>query len=514
MRVQKSLHNLIGGTGVKLAICSSILCLFCSRTPALADPCPASDTCPTGLTATPEGPNEVMLQWTQPVSPDVSGFKVSESPQAAGQVFDLSTGPADDPRSQPIANLQAGTSYTFSVCSMPQNSCVAKQATTLPASTGAPLPVPVPVLSTSSTVNSIMVQWSSTASYSFYQVGWSFGGGGRQQSGQLQGNSFATAPLTPSTTVSVQVQGCYYGGLLGRSTCSGWKNGTGTTLAAPPCPAGTRWYYVSAQCLPAGTYQEICFNMTYNESNQSLTASCYYEPDDKGSSKFKQTTLIVSGCAPGTDIEGIRGRLQCRANLTTYGYGAAVPNGSYQQSCMWWNVQQTILSSMCWDFRGRINYGNDPQNPPDGWRIATIDLSGCDMTRDVENIKGKLTCTPRPSGQALLMIGGGGSGSPAPENMRATGPGASPSLCKAGFVWRTANAEDHVCVTPAVRQETANDNALGPERQVGPSQNGKPADCKTGYVWRQASASDYVCVTPQTRAEAQADNQAAMSRTN
>ena len=113
MRVQKSLHNLIGGTGVKLAICSSILCLFCSRTPALADPCPASDTCPTGLTATPEGPNEVMLQWTQPVSPDVSGFKVSESPQAAGQVFDLSTGPADDPRSQPIANLQAGTSYTI-----------------------------------------------------------------------------------------------------------------------------------------------------------------------------------------------------------------------------------------------------------------------------------------------------------------------------------------------------------------------------------------------------------------
>ena len=69
-------------------------------------------------------------------------------------------------------------------------------------------------------------------------------------------------------------------------------------------------------------------------------------------------------------------------------------------------------------------------------------------------------------------------------------------------------------MTPAVRQETANDNALGPERQVGPSQNGKPADCKTGYVWRQASASDYVCVTPQTRAEAQADNQAAMSRTN
>src|ERR1700691_2650930 len=210
--------------------------------------------------------------------------------QAAGQVFDLSTGPADDPRSQPIANLQAGTSYTFLVCSIPQNSCVAKQATTLPASTGAPLPVPVPVLSTSSTVNSIMVQWSSTASYSFYQVGWWFGGGGRQQSGQLQGNSFAIAPLTPSTTVSVQVQGCYYGGLLGRSTCSGWKNGTGTTLAAPPCPAGTRWYYISAQCLPAGTYQEICFNMTYNESNQSLTASCYYEPDDKGSSKFKQTT--------------------------------------------------------------------------------------------------------------------------------------------------------------------------------------------------------------------------------
>jgi hypothetical protein len=39
-----------------------------------------------------------------------------------------------------------------------------------------------------------------------------------------------------------------------------------------------------------------------------------------------------------------------------------------------------------------------------------------------------------------------------------------PDACKPGFVWREAVPSDHVCVTPAARQQTAEDNAAGASR--------------------------------------------------
>jgi hypothetical protein len=269
---------------------------------------------------------------------------------------------------------------------------------------------PPPTISGGSvTANSITIYWSAAppptqGSYSFYQVGWLGGGAPRGQSPQILAPTtvYTTPPLPPGTH-SVQVQGCY-GQVFSLADCSGWTTKSIATSTPPPCAQGTQWYYISAQCLPPGSYEQICFNMSYNEANQMLTASCWYQPDDVGTLKFKQTILGVWDCAPGSDIEGIRGRLQCRANPTTYGYGAAVPNGSYQQSCMWWNVQASNLAAMCWDFHDKIDYGNDPQNPPRGWNIVNLDLSQCDMTKDIENNHGKLACTQRPLGQAPLKL--------------------------------------------------------------------------------------------------------------
>jgi hypothetical protein len=78
--------------------------------------------------------------------------------------------------------------------------------------------------------------------------------------------------------------------------------------------------------------------------------------------------------------------------------------------------------------------------------------------------------------------------------------------CITGYVWREATADDRVCVTPAVRDQTARDNSLAASRR---SRTGGPygADtCIAGYVWREATANDRVCVTPAVREQAARDN--------
>jgi hypothetical protein len=86
--------------------------------------------------------------------------------------------------------------------------------------------------------------------------------------------------------------------------------------------------------------------------------------------------------------------------------------------------------------------------------------------------------------------------------------------CLVGFVWREASPADHVCVTVAIRSQTAADNAqAAARRQPGGGPFG-PDTCRQGFVWREAFANDHVCVTPPTRAQAAADNGQAANRRN
>jgi hypothetical protein len=107
-------------------------------------------------------------------------------------------------------------------------------------------------------------------------------------------------------------------------------------------------------------------------------------------------------------------------------------------------------------------------------------------------------------------------------------PGADPTGCKSGFVWRTATPADNVCVTPEVRTQTLADNRLAHTRRVSPPifdpsrcPVGAPKSrrcyrhdvpCLSGYVWRAATDDDYVCVPPPTRDQAWGDNELAAER--
>jgi hypothetical protein len=84
--------------------------------------------------------------------------------------------------------------------------------------------------------------------------------------------------------------------------------------------------------------------------------------------------------------------------------------------------------------------------------------------------------------------------------------------CIAGYVWRQAIREDHVCVTLETHMRTLQDNDLAGSRR-NPAGGPYGADsCKEGYVWRDAFDGDRICVTPDTRAQAKVDNEQAALR--
>ncbi|MGZ6674808.1 MAG: hypothetical protein ACXVFM_20920 [Solirubrobacteraceae bacterium] len=89
-----------------------------------------------------------------------------------------------------------------------------------------------------------------------------------------------------------------------------------------------------------------------------------------------------------------------------------------------------------------------------------------------------------------------------------------PLSCLDGYVWRQATPRDHVCVTPAVRAQTARDNALAPSRRSATPGTFGPDLCTPGYVWREAVPGDHVCVTPAIWQQVHDDNLTAGARRN
>lgn len=87
-----------------------------------------------------------------------------------------------------------------------------------------------------------------------------------------------------------------------------------------------------------------------------------------------------------------------------------------------------------------------------------------------------------------------------------------PDTCKAGFVWRQATTRDHICVTPAARDQAARDNAAAASRREPGGGAYGPDTCKAGFVWREAVIKDHVCVTPAVRAATARDNDLDNSR--
>ena len=78
--------------------------------------------------------------------------------------------------------------------------------------------------------------------------------------------------------------------------------------------------------------------------------------------------------------------------------------------------------------------------------------------------------------------------------------------CIAGYVWREAVPDDHVCVSVQTHEQTLQDNMLAGSRRNPSGGPYGPDTCLTGFVWREAFQDDHVCVTPETRSRVVQDN--------
>jgi hypothetical protein len=91
---------------------------------------------------------------------------------------------------------------------------------------------------------------------------------------------------------------------------------------------------------------------------------------------------------------------------------------------------------------------------------------------------------------------------PPPDAGEATICPWGPNQCLQGFVWRVSTPDDLVCVTPEVREQVAEDNALAEDR-VDPA---NADQCIEGYVWRLITPDDHVCVTQEMQDQVADDN--------
>ena len=89
-----------------------------------------------------------------------------------------------------------------------------------------------------------------------------------------------------------------------------------------------------------------------------------------------------------------------------------------------------------------------------------------------------------------------------------------PDTCLAGFVWREAYPNDHVCVPPPSRERARASNTAAAQRGNPARQVFGPNTCKSSFVWREADDFDWVCVTPARRQETRNENAQAATRRN
>jgi hypothetical protein len=88
----------------------------------------------------------------------------------------------------------------------------------------------------------------------------------------------------------------------------------------------------------------------------------------------------------------------------------------------------------------------------------------------------------------------------------------NPNTCLTGYLSRSADSMDYVCVAPWVVANTINENVMAPFTRSASGGAYGPDTCLSGYVWREAYPSDHICVASWSRSQAADDNKHAQER--
>jgi hypothetical protein len=166
-----------------------------------------------------------------------------------------------------------------------------------------------------------------------------------------------------------------------------------------------------------------------------------------------------------------------------------------------------------WDGEGDWGHYNFRWGRPGRDETQSETDGGTSGSFRITNVNPGMTYTVKVQGCNRDLFGNS-SCTPWEEDLYTTASALpyGPDTCKQGFVWREAQPTDHVCVTPDIRTQTADENNLADQRRDPNGGAYGPDTCLVGFVWREAFADDHVCVPPESRDQAHADNAAATSR--
>jgi fibronectin type 3 domain-containing protein len=185
-----------------------------ASSPLSATPVAAAPSAPTGLTATP-GSTQVSLLWTAPAG--ATGYRVYRGGVLVASV--ATTSYTD-------TGLTNGTSYTWTVTAVKQNS--AESAASSPATATPQVPAPTAPTGVTATAgaNQVVVTWnvvSGATSYKLYR--------GATLVTTTAGNTYTETGLTAGTSVSYTVVAVNAGGSSAASSAA-------TATPLPPAPTG------------------------------------------------------------------------------------------------------------------------------------------------------------------------------------------------------------------------------------------------------------------------------------
>jgi hypothetical protein len=156
---------------------------------------------------------------------------------------------------------------------------------------------------------------------------------------------------------------------------------------------------VEGQGIPPGSYIQTCTVTSFVAATHVLAADCEPFP---GAHRISNL-LTVSQCAG--EIRNHGGYLQCPALPGTWGYGGAIPDGDYQQSCVAMQVTTPAfsrsrhyeLSASC----EKVDVATSYSGPFHLQKTTTItkhsvwtviDLANCQIGAYIRNVAGQLQC--------------------------------------------------------------------------------------------------------------------------
>ncbi len=382
--------------------------------------------------------------------------------------------------------LTPSTTYAYRACAYysTENDPVCSpwvHATTMP-----PPPPPAsmdpPIITdVSVTTDSLTVSWGAIGQYSKILARLEFAAGGSDQRDlQSRANAAYTfRSLTPDTPYRILLKGCSRT-ILG-SSCGPWSPAVSIKTAAIPAPPPPPKMTVE-NSQDSVTYRDPTLAGVLNQPHR--LDYCLRWGEACGKPAAEAFCKLMNGGMPIVSSYKILSDIGDTMIITTGERCEDTGCDSFRYITCKAPKADGILVERAHDFE-------DVVADPDRGVVTKSPGAYKDLI-----VKDSGVATKSPSAYADAMVAGASA--------------ASAGACMTGYVHRLARATDLVCVTPAARDRTAQENAAAASL-VDPAGAHGPNTCISGYVWREAFSGDFVCVTPAVRDMVRQENAEAAS---